>query len=107
LIAQSGAVCAAMLDFAASVRIGFSTVVEGRRRDRSRFRRAARLRWSSIPTPTGILLYAEAIGDARRFMSALRAAARTKPVVGAARGKVAWTCCPQMRQRPTPSSTLR
>jgi acetyltransferase len=33
------------------------------------------------PDTDGILLYAEAIGDARRFLSALRAAARTKPVV--------------------------
>jgi acetyltransferase len=80
LIAQSGAVCAAMLDFAASVHIGFSTVVE--------VGGAIDLGFGELldalvvdPDTDGILLYAEAIGDARRFLSALRAAARTKPVV--------------------------
>ena len=33
------------------------------------------------PQTDGILLYVETVGDARRFISALRAAARTKPVV--------------------------
>src|SRR5262249_55085767 len=33
------------------------------------------------PATDGILLYVESVRDARRFMSALRAAARTKPVV--------------------------
>ena len=80
LIAQSGAVCAAMLDFAASVHIGFSTVVE--------VGGAIDVGFGELldalvvdPDTDGILLYAEAIGDARRFLSALRAAARTKPVV--------------------------
>jgi len=80
LVAQSGAVCAAMLDFAASVRIGFSTVVE--------LGGAIDVNFGELldalvvdPDTDGILLYAEAIGDARRFLSALRAAARTKPVV--------------------------
>jgi acetyltransferase len=80
LIAQSGAVCAAMLDFAASAGIGFSTVVAlggaidvgfGELLDAA----------LSDPETDGILLYAETVGDARRFLSALRAAARTKPVV--------------------------
>ena len=80
LIAQSGAVCAAMLDFAASVHIGFSTVVE--------VGGAIDIGFGELldalvvdPDTDGILLYAEDIGDARRFLSALRAAARTKPVV--------------------------
>ena len=80
LVAQSGAVCAAMLDFAASGGIGFSTVVAlggaidigfGELLDALLF----------DPQTEGILLYAETVGDARRFLSALRAAARTKPVV--------------------------
>src|SRR6185369_8980424 len=33
------------------------------------------------PLTDGILLYVEEVGDTRTFMSALRAAARTKPVV--------------------------
>jgi len=80
LVAQSGAVCTAMLDFAATAGIGFSTVVAlgggidigfGELLDALLF----------DPGTDGILLYAEAIGDARGFLSALRAAARTKPVV--------------------------
>ena len=80
LIAQSGAVCAAMLDFAASVHIGFSTVVEVGGGIDVGF---GELLDALVvdPDTDGILLYAEAIGDARRFLSALRAAARTKPVV--------------------------
>jgi len=80
LVAQSGAVCAAMLDFAASVHIGFSTVVE--------LGGAIDVDFGELldalvldPDTDGILLYAEAIRDPRRFLSALRAAARTKPVV--------------------------
>jgi len=80
LVAQSGAVCAAMLDFAASVGIGFSTVAA--------LGGAMDVGFGDLldalvvdPHTDGILLYAEAIGDARRFLSALRAAARTKPVV--------------------------
>ncbi|HVN36527.1 MAG TPA: GNAT family N-acetyltransferase [Casimicrobiaceae bacterium] len=80
LIAQSGAVCAAMLAFAATTGIGFSTVVAlgdgidvgfGELLDSA----------LSDPETDGILVYAETLGDARRFLSALRAAARTKPVV--------------------------
>jgi acetyltransferase len=80
LVAQSGAVCAAMLDFAASGGIGFSTVAAlGGARDVG----FGELLDALIVDPhtDGILLYAETIGDARRFLSALRAAARTKPVV--------------------------
>ena len=80
LVAQSGAVCAAMLDFAWSAGIGFSTVVAlGGAID------VGFGEWLDAliadPATDGILLYAENIGDARRFLSALRAAARTKPVV--------------------------
>jgi len=80
LIAQSGAVCTAMLNFATPLGIGFSTVVAlgggydigfGELLD-------AVLR---DPDTDGILLYVEDVRDARSFVSALRAAARTKPVV--------------------------
>ena len=80
LIAQSGAVCAAMLAFAATANIGFSTVVAlgdgidvgfGELLDST----------LSDPETDGIVVYAEMVGDARRFLSALRAAARAKPVV--------------------------
>jgi acetyltransferase len=80
LVAQSGAVCAAMLDFAASGGIGFSTVVAlGGAMDIGFGELLDALLFD--PQTEGILLYAETIGDPRRFLSALRAAARTKPVV--------------------------
>jgi acetyltransferase len=80
LVAQSGAVCAAMLDFAWSAGIGFSTVVAlGGAMD------VGFGDWLDAliadPTTDGILLYTEVVGDARRFLSALRTAARIKPVV--------------------------
>jgi acetyltransferase len=80
LIAQSGAVCTAILNFATPIGIGFSTVVAlggaydvqvGELLD-------ALLR---DPDTDAILLYLENVRDARGFLSALRAAARTKPVV--------------------------
>jgi len=80
LVAQSGAVCTAMLDFASSAGIGFSTVVAlGGGIDVSFGELLDALLFD--PGTDGILLYAEAVGDARRFLSALRQAARTKPVV--------------------------
>jgi acetyltransferase len=80
LVAQSGAVCTAMLDFAGPIQMGFSTVtsVGG----------AIDIGFGEIldglvndSHTDGILLYVESVGDARTFMSALRQAARTKPVV--------------------------
>ena len=80
LIAQSGAVCTAMLNFATPLGIGFSTVVApGAACDVG----IGELLDALVPDPEtdGILLYVEGVRDARRFMSALRAAARAKPVV--------------------------
>jgi len=69
LIAQSGAVCAAMLDFAASGGIGFSTVVAlGGAMDIGFGELLDALLFD--PQTEGILLYAETIGDPRRFLSA-------------------------------------
>jgi acetyltransferase len=80
LIAQSGAVCTAMLNFAAPNGIGFSSVVA--------VGGALDVGFGELldalvldPQTDGILLYVEKVSDARRFMSALRTAARTKPVV--------------------------
>ena len=80
LVAQSGAVCTAMLDFAAPMQIGFSTVMSvGGGIDLGFGELLEALVYDSATD--GILLYVESVGDARTFMSALRAAARTKPVV--------------------------
>ena len=80
LIAQSGAVCTAMLSFATPLGIGFSTVLA--------LGAAYDVGFGEVldalvhdPATDGILLYVESVRNARRFMSALRAAARTKPVV--------------------------
>src|SRR6266545_3340547 len=80
LVAQSGAVCTAMLDFAWPAGIGFSTVIAlGGAMDVGFGELLDAL---LIDGDTdGILLYVETVHDARRFLSALRAAARTKPVV--------------------------
>ena len=80
LVSQSGAVCAAMLDFAHAMHIGFSTVTS--------LGGGIDIGFGELldalvldPETDGILLYIEAVGAARPFMSALRAAARVKPVV--------------------------
>ncbi len=80
LVSQSGAVCTAMLDFAAPMHIGFSSVIS--------LGGAIDVGFGELldamlqdPITDGILLYVESVGDARRFLSALRAAARIKPVV--------------------------
>jgi acetyltransferase len=59
-----------------------------RRRDRRRLRRGARLPGGDEATDA-ILMYVEGIRDARRFVSALRAAARVKPVVALKVGRYA------------------
>jgi acetyltransferase len=80
LVAQSGAVCTAMLDFAVPMQIGFSTVVSlGGGIDVGFGELLDAL--VQDPVTDGILLYVESVGNARAFLSALRAAARTKPVV--------------------------
>ncbi|HEY3301219.1 MAG TPA: bifunctional acetate--CoA ligase family protein/GNAT family N-acetyltransferase [Methylophilaceae bacterium] len=79
-ISQSGALCTAILDWAKSNNVGFSTVVS---------------MGSSIDVDFGeildylvtdhntksILLYIEGIRNTRSFMSAIRAAAQIKPVI--------------------------
>ena len=80
LVSQSGAMITAVLDWAVPRRIGFSHVVSlgdmadidvGDMLDYLAGDEAAR----------AILLYVERLKEARKFMSAARAAARTKPVL--------------------------
>jgi acetyltransferase len=80
LVAQSGAVAAAMLDFAMPLGIGFSYVISLGGGIDIGFGELLDLLLQDSVTD-GILLYVEEAGDTRAFMSALRAAARTKPVV--------------------------
>jgi len=88
LVSQSGAICGAILDWAASAQVGFSSVVS--------LGGAADVDFGEIlaflvedEATDAILMYVEGIHDARRFMSALRAAARVKPVVALKVGRYA------------------
>ena len=80
VISQSGAIVAGMIEWAAQRAIGFSALVSvgdqidvdfGDLLDQFAMDRASR----------AIVLYIESIKNARKFMSAARAAARAKPVV--------------------------
>ncbi|MBS7458673.1 bifunctional acetate--CoA ligase family protein/GNAT family N-acetyltransferase [Coralloluteibacterium stylophorae] len=80
LLAQSGAIVTATVEWANARRIGFSGIVSlgdmadvdlGELLDH----------FATDPGTRAILLYMESVGDARRFLSAARAAARAKPVI--------------------------
>lgn len=80
LVSQSGAVCTALLDWAATTEIGFSSVIS--------LGSALDVDFGEIldflvhdTLTRSILLYIEGIRDAPAFLSAMRAAARVKPVV--------------------------
>lgn len=80
LISQSGALCTAILDWARPNKVGFSSVVS--------LGGSSDVDFGEIldymvqdPKTENIFLYIEGIKHARSFMSALRAAARVKPVL--------------------------
>lgn len=80
LISQSGALCTAILDWAHPNDVGFSSIIS--------MGATADVDFGEIldylvsdPQTESILLYIEGIHHARSFMSALRAAARIKPVI--------------------------
>ena len=80
LVSQSGAVCTAILDWAAGTEIGFSSVISlGAALDLD-FGEVLDFLVDDAETRS-ILLYVEGIRDARGFLSALRAASRVKPVI--------------------------
>ena len=79
-VTQSGAMVTAMLDWTAPKGIGFSQVVS--LGDMADVDFGDMLDYLAIdPATRAVLLYVEAITDARKFMSAARAAARVKPVI--------------------------
>ncbi len=80
LVSQSSALCTAMLDWADGKGIGFSSVISVGEALDVDFGEILDYLVADNFTQ-GILLHVHHIHDARRFMSALRAAARTKPVV--------------------------
>jgi acetyltransferase len=80
LVAQSGAFCTALLDWADARGYGFSAVAS--------LGATADIGFGDVldylavdPETRSILLYVEGITDARSFMSGLRVAARLKPVI--------------------------
>jgi acetyltransferase len=88
LISQSGAIAAGMVDWAAQRAVGFSGIVSVG--DQLDVDIADLLDYFALDAKTqAILLYIEAIKDARKFMSAARAAARIKPVVVVKSGRMA------------------
>jgi acetyltransferase len=80
LISQSGAIATGMVEWAARRAVGFSGIASIG--DQLDVDFADLLDFFAMDGRTrAILLYVESIRDARKFMSAARAAARTKPVV--------------------------
>jgi len=88
LISQSGAIAAGLVEWAAARAIGFSAVVSIG--DSLDVDFADLLDYFALDRGTrAILLYVESIKDARKFMSAARAAARAKPVLVVKSGRQA------------------
>jgi acetyltransferase len=80
LISQSGALCTAILDWALPNNVGFSNVVSLGAESDVDFGEVLDYMVAD-PRTENIFLYIEGIKNSRRFMSALRAAARCKPVL--------------------------
>lgn len=79
-VSQSGALCTAILDWAKGNDVGFSSVVSMGSSTDVDFGEILDYLVSDVATQS-ILMYIEGIRNARSFMSALRAAARVKPVI--------------------------
>lgn len=87
-VSQSGALVTAMLDWAAARGIGFSHFVSLGEHADVDFGDLLDYLGSDAKT-RAILLYIESIDEARKFMSAARAAARNKPVIVVKAGRSA------------------
>ena len=88
LLSQSGAIITAMVDWAAARGVGFS--VTASLGDMADIDTGDLLDWLAADRDTkAILLYLEQVTDARKFMSAARAASRVKPVIAVKAGRSA------------------
>jgi len=86
LVSQSGAVCAAILDWAMEKEIGFSNIISVGNSIDLDF--GDILEYLALdPATKSILLYIEGVHYPRRFLSGLRAAARIKPVIAIKAGR--------------------
>ncbi|MQX35186.1 bifunctional acetate--CoA ligase family protein/GNAT family N-acetyltransferase [Roseospira navarrensis] len=87
-VSQSGALCTAVMDWASPRGIGFSHFISlGDNLDVDFGDTIDYL--GTHPDVRAILLYIEAVRDARKFLSAARAASRNKPVLAIKAGRVA------------------
>jgi acetyltransferase len=85
-VSQSGAIGTAILDWAVSTHVGFSFFVSlGSMLDIGFGDMIDYL--GNDPKTRSILIYMEGVGDARKFMSAARGFARTKPIIIIKAGK--------------------
>jgi acetyltransferase len=80
LVSQSGAICTALVDWAASTRVGLSSVIS--------LGTGADIDFGDVldyllfdPKTESVLLYVEGVHQGRAFISSLRAIARAKPVI--------------------------
>ena len=80
LVSQSGAICGAILDWAHSAGVGFTSVVSLGGAIDVDFGEVLDF-LAADAASDAILLYVEGIRDARRYVSALRATSRVKPVI--------------------------
>lgn len=80
LVSQSGALCSAISDWAMANALGFSAIVSLGNAAGIGFGTALDV-FATDSKTRAILLYVEGIADAARFLSAMRVAARTKPVI--------------------------
>ncbi|MHB1947216.1 MAG: acetate--CoA ligase family protein [Gammaproteobacteria bacterium] len=80
LVSQSGAICAAILDWAVDQQVGFSALASIGNCIDIDFGEVLDYFTQDAETDS-ILLYVEGIRNARKFMNGLRAAAHSKPVI--------------------------
>src|SRR5947209_4177017 len=80
LLSQSGAICTSILDWARTAHVGFSTFVSVGAMVDVDFADLIDYFGDDAGTRS-IILYMESIGDVRKFLSAARAAARTKTII--------------------------
>lgn len=85
-ISQSGALGTAVLDWSVKQHVGFRYFVSVGEMLNVGFHDLIDY-FGNDPETTSILLYMESLGDARKFLSAARAYARTKPIVVLKAGK--------------------
>jgi len=86
LISQSGAIVSSIIDWAAAEDVGFSQLIS--LGDMADVDVGDCLNWLATDAATStILVYLESVPEPRKFMSAARAAARTKPVIAVKPGR--------------------